>query len=69
MSLQIGGTILAGTLGTMIYWVVSHKIESRRIRSMKYSSILNRSNNTNSVYSCITEAEFIDQEFKKMYAV
>ncbi|KAJ4753996.1 Ankyrin repeat-containing protein [Rhynchospora pubera] len=64
----IGGTILAGTLGTMIYWVVSHRLESRRIRSIRRNSFQNRSN-SNSAYSCITETEFLDQEFKKMYAV
>jgi hypothetical protein len=62
----MGATILVTTIGTMLYWVIAHRIEAKRIRSMKRSS-LSRSRS----FSCsgVSEGELIDEEFKRMYAI
>jgi hypothetical protein len=35
----MGATILVTTIGTMLYWVIAHRMEAKRIRSMKRSSL------------------------------
>uniref|UniRef100_A0A0D9VSM0 PGG domain-containing protein n=1 Tax=Leersia perrieri TaxID=77586 RepID=A0A0D9VSM0_9ORYZ len=62
----MGATILVTTIGTMLYWVIAHRIEAKRMRSIKRSS-LSRSRS----FSCsgLSEAEWVDEEFKRMYAI
>ncbi|KAF8683734.1 hypothetical protein HU200_044666 [Digitaria exilis] len=62
----MGGTILVTTIGTMLYWVIAHRVEAKRMRSIKRSSI-SRSRS----FSCsgMSEGEWIDEEFKRMYAI
>ncbi|KAI0520113.1 hypothetical protein KFK09_007584 [Dendrobium nobile] len=59
----IGTVILAATLGTMSYWVISHRIERRKMRSVKLSS-LSRSRS----WSAVSGVSYVD-EFKMMYAI
>ncbi|XP_062216003.1 ankyrin repeat-containing protein At5g02620-like [Phragmites australis] len=58
----MGATILVTTIGTMLYWVIAHRLESKRMRS----SSLSRSRS----FSCsgMSESVWID-EFKRMYAI
>ncbi|XP_062210802.1 ankyrin repeat-containing protein At5g02620-like isoform X2 [Phragmites australis] len=62
----MGATILVTTIGTMLYWVIAHRLEAKRMRSIKRSS-LSRSRS----FSCsgMSESEWIDEEFKRMYAI
>lgn len=63
----MGATILVTTIGTMLYWVIAHRLEAKRMRSIKRSS-LSRSRS----FSCsggVSESEWIDEEFKRMYAI
>nr|TKV96787.1 hypothetical protein SEVIR_9G452300v2 [Setaria viridis] len=62
----MGGTILVTTIGTMLYWVIAHRVEAKRMRSIKRAS-LSRSRS----FSCsgMSEAEWIDEEYKRMYAI
>jgi ankyrin repeat protein len=62
----MGGTILVTTIGTMLYWVIAHRVEAKRMRSIKRAS-LSRSRS----YSCsgMSEAEWVDEEYKRMYAI
>ncbi|XP_020691294.1 ankyrin repeat-containing protein At5g02620 isoform X2 [Dendrobium catenatum] len=59
----IGTVILAATLGTMSYWVITHRIERRKMRSVKRSS-LSRSRS----WSAVSGVSDVD-EFKMMYAI
>lgn len=58
----IGTTILATTLGTMLYWVIAHRMESRKLRSIKKSSL------SRSFSRSLSVIEDVD-ECKKMYAI
>ncbi|KAJ1297700.1 hypothetical protein BS78_01G396800 [Paspalum vaginatum] len=62
----MGATILVTTIGTMLYWVVAHRIEAKRMRSIKRSSLSGSRS-----FSCsgMSEGEWIDEEFKRMYAI
>ncbi|KAK3147619.1 hypothetical protein QOZ80_3BG0284720 [Eleusine coracana subsp. coracana] len=62
----MGATILVTTIGTMLYWVIAHRMEAKRMRTMKRNS-LSRSRS----FSCsgVSEGEWIDEEFKRMYAI
>ncbi|KAF0904236.1 hypothetical protein E2562_033008 [Oryza meyeriana var. granulata] len=62
----MGATILVTTIGTMLYWVIAHRIEAKRMRSIKRSS-LRRSRSFSA--SGMSEAEWVDEEFKRMYAI
>lgn len=59
----IGTVILATTLGTMSYWVISHRIERRKLRSIKRTSF-SRSRS----WSAVSAASVVD-EFQMMYAI
>uniref|UniRef100_J3LMK6 PGG domain-containing protein n=1 Tax=Oryza brachyantha TaxID=4533 RepID=J3LMK6_ORYBR len=62
----MGATILVTTIGTMLYWVIAHRIEAKRMRSIKRSS-LSRSRSFSA--SGMSESEWVDEEFKRMYAI
>ncbi|XP_051181911.1 ankyrin repeat-containing protein At5g02620 isoform X1 [Lolium perenne] len=62
----MGATILVTTIGTMLYWVIAHRIEAKRLRSIKRSS-MSRSRSHSG--SGLSEHDWVDEEFKKMYAI
>lgn len=62
----MGATILVTTIGTMLYWVIAHRIEAKRMRNIKRSS-MSRSRSHSG--SGLSEHEWVDEEFKKMYAI
>lgn len=63
----IGTTIMATTLGTMLYWVIMHRIEASNLRSIRKSSRESRSQR--SLPASINSDTELANEFKKMYAI
>ncbi|CAA0811475.1 Ankyrin repeat family protein [Striga hermonthica] len=63
----IGTTILATTLGTMCYWVVMHRIESKSKRIIRKNSRASRS--LSASVSVPSELEDLDNDYKRMYAI
>ncbi|CAL5200212.1 unnamed protein product [Lathyrus oleraceus] len=63
----IGTTIMATTLGTMCYWVIRHRIETKNLKNMRRSS-LDSSAKSFSV-TALSDSELINNDFKKMYAI
>ncbi|KAI3461503.1 hypothetical protein Pfo_018166 [Paulownia fortunei] len=63
----IGTTILATTLGTMCYWVIMHRIESKNKRSIRKNSLGSRSRSWS--VSVLSDSEVLNNDFKKMYAI
>ncbi|PIN02413.1 26S proteasome regulatory complex, subunit PSMD10 [Handroanthus impetiginosus] len=63
----IGATILATTLGTMCYWVIMHRIESRNLMNIRRNSQNSRSRSWS--ISVLSETEVLNNEFKNMYAI
>ncbi|KAK1298367.1 Ankyrin repeat-containing protein [Acorus calamus] len=65
----IGTTIMTGTLGTMCYWVVRHRMEAARMRSLRRSS-LSRSRSFSGGGSVgLSDPELLNAEYNKMYAI
>jgi hypothetical protein len=62
----MGGTILVTTIGTMLYWVIAHRVEARRMRSNKRASLSRSRSFSNSGMS---ESEWIEEDYKRMYAI
>ncbi|XP_037420453.1 ankyrin repeat-containing protein At5g02620-like [Triticum dicoccoides] len=62
----MGATILVTTIGTMLYWVIAHRLEAKRMRNIKRSS-MSRSRSHSG--SGLSEHEWVDEDFKKMYAI
>ncbi|PWA43653.1 ankyrin repeat-containing domain, PGG domain protein [Artemisia annua] len=60
----IGSLTLASTLGTMLYWVIMHRIEANSIRSRR----LERSSKFISS-SVSPQSDSEDEDFKKLYAI
>nr|GEX20576.1 ankyrin repeat-containing protein At5g02620-like [Tanacetum cinerariifolium] len=60
----IGSLTLASTLGTMLYWVIMHRIEASNIRSRR----LERSSKFISL-SVSPQTDSEDEDFKKLYAI
>lgn len=63
----MGATILVTTIGTMLYWVIAHRIEAKRLRNIKRSSMSRSRSQSGS--GGLSESEWIDEECKKMYAI
>ncbi|KAK3442190.1 hypothetical protein EUGRSUZ_B02414 [Eucalyptus grandis] len=63
----IGTTIMATTLGTMIYWVIMHRIEASNMRNIRRSSLGSRSRSWS--VSAMSDSEILTNEYKKMYAI
>lgn len=63
----IGASIMAATLGTMIYWVVRHRIEASNNRSIRRSSMGSRSRSWSN--SMLSDTEILNNDYKKMYAI
>lgn len=64
----IGTTIMVTTLGTMIYWVIRHRIEAANIRSLRKSSMGSRSRSFTASH-LMSDSEIVNNDFKKMYAI
>ncbi|URE33626.1 Ankyrin repeat [Musa troglodytarum] len=62
----MGTAILATTLGTMLYWVIAHRIEAKRMREIRRAS-LGRSRSWS--VSGMSDSEWVNKEYKKMYAI
>ncbi|GKD60942.1 ankyrin repeat-containing protein [Tanacetum coccineum] len=60
----IGSLTLASTLGTMLYWVIMHRIEASNIKSRR----LERSSKSISL-SVSPQTDSEDEDFKKLYAI
>ncbi|KAE8733004.1 Ankyrin repeat-containing protein [Hibiscus syriacus] len=65
----IGTSIMATTLGTMCYWVIRHRIEASKMRSIRRSSQASRSRSRSWTMSVMSDSEILNNEFKKMYAI
>lgn len=63
----IGTTIMATTLGTMCYWVIRHRIEAKKMRSVRRMSMPSKSRSW--TMSVMSDSEILNNEFKKMYAI
>ncbi|KAJ9698308.1 hypothetical protein PVL29_007408 [Vitis rotundifolia] len=63
----IGTTIMATTLGTMCYWVIRHRIEAKKMRSIRRMSMPSKSRSW--TMSVMSDSEILNNEFKKMYAI
>ncbi|GMI88938.1 hypothetical protein like AT1G07710 [Hibiscus trionum] len=63
----VGTSIMATTLGTMCYWVIRHRIEASKMRSIRRSSQTSRSRSW--TMSVMSDSEILNNEFKKMYAI
>ncbi|KAL4304262.1 hypothetical protein GQ457_10G009120 [Hibiscus cannabinus] len=63
----IGTSIMATTLGTMCYWVIRHRIEASKMRSIRRSAQASRSRSW--TMSVMSDSEILNNEFKKMYAI
>ncbi|GER44850.1 ankyrin repeat family protein [Striga asiatica] len=61
----IGTTILATTLGTMCYWVVMHRIESKSKRIIRKNSRASRS--LSASVSVPSELEDLDNDYKRIF--
>ncbi|CAK7354692.1 unnamed protein product [Dovyalis caffra] len=63
----IGATIMVTTLGTMCYWVIKHRIEASNMKNIRRSSLGSRSRSFS--ISVVSDAEILNNDFKKMYAI
>ncbi|KAK8562320.1 hypothetical protein V6N13_019670 [Hibiscus sabdariffa] len=63
----VGTSIMATTLGTMCYWVIRHRIEASKMRSIRRSAQASRSRSW--TMSVMSDSEILNNEFKKMYAI
>ncbi|KAF8006344.1 hypothetical protein BT93_K0592 [Corymbia citriodora subsp. variegata] len=64
----VGAVIMLTTLGTMCYWVIMHRVEAYRLRSIRRSSMSSRSRSL-SMSGMISDSEILNSEFKKVYAL
>ncbi|GMH10121.1 hypothetical protein Nepgr_011962 [Nepenthes gracilis] len=64
----IGTVILATTLGVMCYWVVRHRIEANKLKSIRKSSMSSKSR-SRSMSMMMSDTEILENEYKKLYAV
>ncbi|XP_045806520.1 ankyrin repeat-containing protein At5g02620-like isoform X2 [Trifolium pratense] len=63
----IGTTIMATTLGTMLYWVIKHRIEAKNLRNIRKSSMESKSKSFS--VTAYSDSELMNNDFKKMYAI
>ncbi|KAL3620636.1 hypothetical protein CASFOL_035548 [Castilleja foliolosa] len=64
----IGTTILATTLGTMSYWVIMHRIETKS-KSVSINSRTGSRSVRSWSASVLSDSEAVNNDFKKMYAI
>lgn len=62
----IGTVILSGTLGIMLYWVILHRMEAKKIRNIRRAS-LTRSRSWS--VSHVSDVDLLNNEYKRMYAI
>lgn len=62
----IGTAILATTIGIMLYWVIAHRIETRKMKSVRS---LSRSRSWSTGSAIVAELAADHVEYKKMYAI
>lgn len=65
----IGATIMATTLGIMIYWVIRHRIETSNMKSIRKASLGSRSRSLFSVSIAMSDTEILNPDYKRMYAI
>lgn len=68
----VGAVIMLATLGTMCYWVIMHRIEAYKLRSVRRSSMSSRSRSRSmsmSMSMMMSDSEILNSEFKKVYAL
>ncbi|KAH9701052.1 ANK REP REGION domain-containing protein [Citrus sinensis] len=63
----VGAVIMAATLGTMIYWVIRHRIEDSNMRSIRKSSMGSRSKSGS--INMMSDTEVLNNDYKKLYAI
>lgn len=63
----VGAVIMAATLGTMIYWVIRHRIEDSNMRSIRKSSMASRSKSWS--ITMMSDTEVLNNDYKKLYAI
>ena len=63
----IGTVIMVSTLGTLCYWVIINRIELSKLKSLRRSSLNNRSRSMS--VSVMSDPELLTNEYKKLYAV
>ncbi|KAI4368816.1 hypothetical protein MLD38_017330 [Melastoma candidum] len=63
----VGTMIMVTTLGTMIYWVIKHRIDASNLRSIRKSSMGSRSRSFS--VSVVSDPELLNAEYKHMYAI
>lgn len=64
----VGAVIMIATLGTMCYWVIMHRVEAYKLRSIRRSSMSSRSRSL-SMSMMMSDSEILNSEFKKVYAL
>lgn len=62
----IGGSIMLTTIGSMCYCVVMHRLEEKKLRSMRQSESRSRSY---SVMSVASDHDILNTDYKRMYAL
>ncbi|KAG6472192.1 hypothetical protein ZIOFF_069649 [Zingiber officinale] len=65
-TMAIGATIMLTTLGSMIYFVIIHRIEEKNMRNIRRNPTSRSHSLSMSVGS---DSELLNSEFKKMYAL
>ncbi|KAI9154308.1 hypothetical protein LWI28_024177 [Acer negundo] len=63
----IGTVIMVSTLGTLCYWVIINRVELSKLKSLRRSSLNNRSRSMS--VSGMSDPELLTNEYKKLYAV
>lgn len=64
----IGTVIMATTLGTMCYWIVLHRLETSKSRSIRRSSLSSSRRSRSQSTSLISDSDFLN-ECNKFYAI
>ncbi|KAG6470423.1 hypothetical protein ZIOFF_071496 [Zingiber officinale] len=65
-TMAIGATIMLTTLGSMIYFVIIHRIEEKNMRNIRRNS---RSRSHSLPMSVGSDSELLNSEYKRMYAL
>ncbi|GKV06165.1 hypothetical protein SLEP1_g18086 [Rubroshorea leprosula] len=61
----IGGSIMLTTIGAMFYFVIRHRIEETKLRNIRKAESRSRSFSM----SVVSDSEFLNGEFKRLYAL
>ncbi|KAK4741866.1 hypothetical protein SAY87_025454 [Trapa incisa] len=65
----IGASIMVTTLGTMIYWVVQHRMEAANMRNIQRASTTSSQSKSWSASMVMSDSEILNSDYKKMYAI